>query len=762
MKRAISAAVGLFILACVPLAGQTPIPIPVTGNLGSIVGNPVAYAGLDVQLQNCSSPVSISGYWGIVQQEYQVQADASGNVNFNLWPNDLITCNSTTGNSQYLLSILVNGAVQGTPQCYQIVSTQGTWNLNGPQQPIACSQPPPNPQDASYRNINSTGFFQGNNGAMSGGWTAQTFYSLGLAGDVGDFVTVGSGGQFLAAPFPTNVVNSINGSGGAFTFNGPGVSCATTTCTFSAATVNGINVLNNGAYCDSNGTTGNGHNDRAAIQAILSGLSATLGAQIVIPAGHICRIASTDTTINTDYLSAAVSNLEITGGGTLFFDPVLVSGHPTFGTAISGIYAAGLQIYSPGCTLSAASNPQDITTGRSVTTLISNINLHDFTMTSVGSYNSLIWNGSGEPGTNIPLNNNGIAIWCANNVQVRHMNISNFFTDAIEPWGVVGLLVDSNLITSEGFNGVGAGWTSDEEFSNNTMIGIGQGFETDALRSSYTGNVVSRFAMNGIEAAGGPTAATNISTTISGNTLSRDTMVAVGGYGINVGCNGATSTCIDQADVGPNEIFGNFGAGIYVQPGKSVSVHDNTENLTASSGSPVGGIQIEEGSAWGTLNPVTVSNNTLNFGSSFYQSAIFATGLASGGVQSIVKGNAIYSPGFSGGTAWGIYLYSASGIACQQGNYSSAALANNSGCPLPATGSVTLSSGTFTVNTTQACTHSATCIYKLTNCGSGASSGIGVLSVGTVVNGTSFVINSLNSSNAAATGDVSTVCWQIN
>lgn len=748
-------------LGAIQALAQTPVPLPVTGNLSSIVGSPVAYAGLDVQLQNCPSPVAISGYWGIVQQEYQVQANASGMVSFNLWPNDLITCNSTTGNSQYLLSILVNGAVQGTPQCYQIVSTQGSWNINGPQQPIPCSQPPPNPQDASYRNINSTGFFQGNNGAMSGDWTAQTFYSLGLAGDVGDYVTIGSGGQFLATPFPSNVVNQINGTSGAFTFGGAGVSCVTTTCTFSAATTNGINLLNNGAFCDSNGTTGNGHNDRAAIQAVLSGLSATLGAQIIIPSGHICRIASTDTTINTDYLSVAVSNLEITGGGALFFDPVLVSGHPTFGTAISGIYAAGLQIYSPGCTLSPVSNPQDITTGRTVTTLISNINLHDFSMTSVGSYNSLIWNNSGEPGTNIPLNNVGIAIWCANNVQIHHMNVSNFFSDAIEPWGIVGLSVTGNLITNVGFNGLGSGWTSDYEISNNTMVGVGQGFEVEALRTSFTGNVVSRFAMSGIEAIGGPTAGTNVSTTISGNTLARDTTVAEGRNGISVSCNGATSTCVDNADIGPDVLYGSYGAGVYVQPGKAVSVHNITGTFTAAAGSPIGAIQVEEGSTWGVLNPVTVENNTLNFTSSFYQSAIYATGLASSGVQSIVQGNSITSPGFAGGTAWGVYQFS-TGLECQQWNYSSAALAPNLGCPLPAAGTTTLASGTATVTTTQACAHSSTCVYKLANCGVNSSSAVGTPSVGTVVAGTSFVINSLNSSGAVATGDVSCIAWQIN
>jgi len=525
----------------------------------------------------------------------------------------------------------------------------------------------------------------------------------------------------------------------------------------------GLNVLNYGAYCDSNETTGNGHNDRAAIQALLGTLSPTLGGTIIIPAGHVCRIASTDSTINTDYLSVAVSNLQIMGGGTLFFDPVLVSGHPTFGTAISGIYAAGLQIYSPGCTLSPVSNPQDITTGRSVSTLISNINLHDFSMSSVGSYNSLIWNNNGEPTTNIPLNNVGVAIWCANNVQVHHMNISNFYSDAIEPWGIVGLTIDDNLITNVGFNGLGSGWTSDYEISNNTMVGVGQGFEVESLRATFTGNVVSDFAMSGIEALGGPTAGTNVSTTITGNTLTRDTTVVEGRNAISVACNGATATCVDEANVGSNTIFGNFGAGIYIQPGKAVSVHDNTMTLTAASGSPVGAIQAEEGSTWGTLNPITISNNTLNFTTTFYQSAIFATGLAAGGIQSIVKGNSITATSFSGSPAWGISLYSAAGVACQKGNYSSVIFAPDSGCPTATyTGKATLSSGTATVSTTGACASSSTCTYKLANCGVNASSAIGTLSVGTVSAGTSFVINSLTAAASVATGDASSVCWQIN
>jgi len=74
----------------------------------------------------------------------------------------------------------------------------------------------------------------------------------------------------------------------------------------------------------------------------------------------------------------------------------------------------------------------------------------------------------------------------------------------------------------------------------------------------------------------------------------------------------------------------------------------------------------------------------------------------------------------------------------------------------------TLTSGTVTVNNAAACTPSATCVYKLTNCAKNSSTGIGTLSVGTISAGTSFVINSLGPTASVLTTDASSVCWQIN
>lgn len=177
---------------------QTPVPLPITGNLGSISGSPQPYVGVLIQLQNCASPVAVTGYFGIVATAYQLQANASGQINSSVWPNDLITCNGTTGASMYSVQLIVAGVPSGTTQCYQVVSTQGVWNMNT-QQPVPCGFTPPNPQDATFRNLNVTGFFQGNNGAMTGTWTV---YGL---------LTAAGGIQLGSTPTPCGTGNYMSG-----------------------------------------------------------------------------------------------------------------------------------------------------------------------------------------------------------------------------------------------------------------------------------------------------------------------------------------------------------------------------------------------------------------------------------------------------------------------------------------------------------------------------------------------------------------------
>lgn len=161
-------------------AAQGPQPIPITGNLGTIIGTPQPYAGVLIQLQNCPNPVRITGYQGIVALTYQLQANASGQINSTIWPNDLISCDTTTGASMYSEVEVVNGVPSGQPLCYQVTSAQGIWNLNT-QQPIACQGTPPNPQDATFQNLVVTNFAQIHNGEVTGAFKVDGSLQLGTA-----------------------------------------------------------------------------------------------------------------------------------------------------------------------------------------------------------------------------------------------------------------------------------------------------------------------------------------------------------------------------------------------------------------------------------------------------------------------------------------------------------------------------------------------------------------------------------------------------
>ena len=180
------------------------------------------------------------------------------------------------------------------------------------------------------------------------------------------------------------------------------------------------------AKCDSNGTPGNGTDDRAAFQAAFDSVDPLLGGAVLIPAGKICRIS--------DYIHVHASNLTITGGGTLFADPPIVNGQLTFGKYNSAFYPAALQISAPNCNLRPATVPTDATSGfyPDPTVAINNISLHDFTLRSTGGYTGLQWNGQGGVLSNIPAYHDGIYIQCARNVKISQVTVRDFGTDGYD------------------------------------------------------------------------------------------------------------------------------------------------------------------------------------------------------------------------------------------------------------------------------------------------------------------------------------------
>ncbi|MGP8269124.1 MAG: hypothetical protein ACLQLH_03575 [Terracidiphilus sp.] len=162
-----------------PLLNVAQTTIPVTGNLGDITGSPTGYAVVQLQLLNCNGGnASITGYMGIVQMTYQFTSAPNGAISGAIWPNDIINCSGTTGATEYARTIYVNDLPVGNTLCYQVLSTQGTWNLNT-QQPIACTSTAPNNEDGQYQNLNVLGCFSINGSSCLASSLSPTWWQVG-------------------------------------------------------------------------------------------------------------------------------------------------------------------------------------------------------------------------------------------------------------------------------------------------------------------------------------------------------------------------------------------------------------------------------------------------------------------------------------------------------------------------------------------------------------------------------------------------------
>lgn len=174
--------VAIILMITVPAKCQTPTPIPITGNLGSIAGTPEPDAYAQITLMNCSGGTpQISGFHGIVRTTYQFTADTNGNINGTIWPNDLIDCAGTTGDTVYSMQLVGSDDVPiGQSTCYQIVHTQGAWNINS-QQPVSCQGTPPNPQDVTYNSVVVNQNLTANTGVFAGSIKANGGVQLPVA-----------------------------------------------------------------------------------------------------------------------------------------------------------------------------------------------------------------------------------------------------------------------------------------------------------------------------------------------------------------------------------------------------------------------------------------------------------------------------------------------------------------------------------------------------------------------------------------------------
>lgn len=241
--------------------------------------------------------------------------------------------------------------------------------------------------------------------------------------------------------------------------------------------------------------------------------------------------------------------------------------------------------------------------------------------------------------------------------------------------------------------------------------------------------------------------------------------INVGAQGITVGGNEVFSGCGTgaagsfQIDATQSSVLANRFSGtpscttaVYLS-GTSTHVRVDAQHATTPYTTDV--------SDNGTFDDVT--HNALGVGGSNANARVFASSvfLTSLGVTNFTVGNPGYTFNLSSpqvgqvlviGNANSITNFSGgiTGATCSAFTYG---LCTTAGLT-HAQSVASLVAGTATVSTSAACTVSGTCTYQLTNCGVGGTQGM--LSVGTITAGTSFVINS--SSNT----DTSNVCWSIN
>jgi hypothetical protein len=272
--------------------------VPITGNLGTIAGNPQPYASVLIQLQNCANPITISGYVGIVATSNRYMADPSGVINGTIWANDNITCNGTTGASMYSEVALVGGIPSGQPVCYQVISTQGVFNLNTQQQ-IPCTFTPPNPQDSTFNNVVVTGFFQAGNGLFAGTLTVDGLLQVQGGISLGTASQNCPAGQFqdglttALAPICT----SLPSSGGVTSFNGRAAAVVSVTGDYSYSQISGTPVFGSSPAAPTGLTNVVFQNSGSTYSAYLPATAVTPGAYpqanvTVGPDGRITAISS--------------------------------------------------------------------------------------------------------------------------------------------------------------------------------------------------------------------------------------------------------------------------------------------------------------------------------------------------------------------------------------------------------------------------------------------------------------------------------------
>jgi hypothetical protein len=169
----------LLLVCAVQLLAQTQIPV--TGHISAAGANPSNPTLYQVQMQMiyCGANVPrVFGIGTISASTATYNADSTGLITGTIWPNDVITCGGVMGGTRYNVSFLTNGSRVGPTQCFQVLSTVGTFNFDTAQPCVTVPPPPPPPGfgDYEFNNLTLTGLLTGTNARFTGDVTALTFH----------------------------------------------------------------------------------------------------------------------------------------------------------------------------------------------------------------------------------------------------------------------------------------------------------------------------------------------------------------------------------------------------------------------------------------------------------------------------------------------------------------------------------------------------------------------------------------------------------
>lgn len=162
----------LFCFFCISQGySQTPSQIAITGHVGD-PGNIIQGSSIEFQLANCgANQPRVFGYFGYIPTvKYFTPDPTTGLISGSIWPNDVLNCGGTTGQTIYNVSFNINNVPQGPPVCYQLSSTANPFNLDSAT-PCNATPGPPGPTppiDVAYHNLTLTGFLAGVAGRFSG------------------------------------------------------------------------------------------------------------------------------------------------------------------------------------------------------------------------------------------------------------------------------------------------------------------------------------------------------------------------------------------------------------------------------------------------------------------------------------------------------------------------------------------------------------------------------------------------------------------